>query len=97
MNDGLLRVNFVSLAQAHTDISKAVSELDTKLADLHAAAKPLVETWEGKAQKAYYARQQAWDSAATDLKTILSEIGGAVDKSAQDYAQTESSAEKRFS
>jgi early secretory antigenic target protein ESAT-6 len=97
MNDGLLRVNFAALAEAGVDIDKAVNELDTKLSELKADARPLVDTWEGKAQAAYYQRQQKWDTAATDLKNILRDIKLAVDRSAQDYATTEGNAEKRFS
>ncbi|GAA3347454.1 type VII secretion system ESX-1 WXG100 family target ESAT-6 [Amorphoplanes nipponensis] len=97
MNDGLLRVNFAALAEAGVDIQSAVNELDTKLAHLVAVAKPLVDTWEGKAQAAYHQRQQKWDTAATDLKNILRDIQGAVDRSAQDYATTEGNAAKRFS
>jgi len=97
MNDGLLRVNFSALADAGVAIQKAVDELDTKLSQLEADARPLVETWEGKAQEAYHVRQQRWTTAATDLKNILRDIKIAVDQSAQDYATTESSAEKRFS
>ena len=97
MNDGLLRVNFAALGDATMDIDRAVKDLDAKLNDLEAAARPLVETWEGKAQTAYYARQKKWDAAATDLKIILAKIRDAVDTSAQDYAATEGSAEKRFS
>ncbi len=97
MNDGLLRVNFGALAQAGADIQKAVNELDSKLSQLEADARPLVETWEGKAQAAYAVRQQKWSTASTDLKNILSDIKLAVHQSAQDYAATEGNAEKRFS
>jgi early secretory antigenic target protein ESAT-6 len=96
MNDGLLRVDFNALNDAGVAISNAVQQLDAKLAQLKADAKPLVDTWEGKAQKAYYDRQTTWENAATDLKTILSDIQLAVVKSEQEYAQTEGSAEKRF-
>jgi early secretory antigenic target protein ESAT-6 len=97
MSDGLLRVNFGALAEAGVDIQNAVNELDTKLSQLEADARPLVETWEGKAQAAYHQRQQKWNTAATDLKNILRDIKIAVDQSAQDYATTEGNAEKRFS
>ena len=97
MNDGLLRVNFAALGDATMDIDRAVKDLDNKLSDLEAAARPLVETWEGKAKEAYYERQQKWDTAANDLKIILAKIRDAVDSSAQDYAATEGSAAKRFS
>jgi WXG100 family type VII secretion target len=97
MSDGLLRVNFSALAGAGVDIQSAVNELDAKLSQLDADARPLVETWEGKAQEAYHQRQQRWTTAATDLKNILRDIKIAVDQSAQDYATTEGNAEKRFS
>ncbi|MEU4218281.1 WXG100 family type VII secretion target [Actinoplanes sp. NPDC026623] len=96
MNDGLLKVNFVSLAQAGADIQKALTDLDTKLSQLQTDARPLVDTWEGAAQTAYYARQERWTRASDDLKDILRNIKVAVDHSAQDYATTESNAEKRF-
>jgi WXG100 family type VII secretion target len=96
MSDGLLRVNFGALAEAGVDIQNAVNELDSKLSQLDADARPLVETWEGKAQAAYHQRQQKWTTAATDLKNILRDIKIAVDQSAQDYATTEGNAEKRF-
>ncbi|MEU7904202.1 WXG100 family type VII secretion target [Actinoplanes sp. NPDC049118] len=97
MNDGLLKVNFAALGEAGTDIQKAVAELDSRLSDLQASARPLVDQWEGKAQAAYYARQDQWTKASTDLKNILADIQRAVGQSAQDYATTESNAEKRFS
>ena len=96
MNDGLLRVNFSALNDAAVAIKAAVQQLDVQLAQLQADAKPLVDTWEGKAQKAYYDRQTTWDNAAAGLKTTLSDIQGAVVKSEQEYAQTEGNAEKRF-
>ncbi|BCJ52864.1 hypothetical protein Asp14428_43390 [Actinoplanes sp. NBRC 14428] len=96
MNDGLLRVNFGALAQAGADIQKAVNELESQLSQLEADARPLVATWEGKAQEAYAQRQQKWSSASRDLKNILHNIRGAVDQAAQDYATTEGNAEKRF-
>jgi 6 kDa early secretory antigenic target len=96
MSDGLLRVNFGALSQASADIQKAVNELETQLAELDAAARPLVATWEGGAQQAYASRQQRWTNASGDLKSILRGIKGAVDQAAQDYALTEGNAEKRF-
>jgi early secretory antigenic target protein ESAT-6 len=97
MSDGLLKVNFVALSEAGSDIKAAVAELDARLGQLKTDAVPLVEQWEGAAQAAYYARQDRWTKASDDLKAILQEIQIAVEKSAHDYAATESNAEKRFS
>jgi ESAT-6 family protein len=97
VNDGLLKVNFGVLAQAGADIQKALHELEAQLGQLEADARPLVATWDGRAQQAYAERQRKWSAAATDLKHILREIKVAVDQSAQDYAATEGIAERRFS
>ncbi|GAA2492147.1 WXG100 family type VII secretion target [Winogradskya humida] len=97
MTDGLLKVNFGTLAQAGADIQKAVSEMEQKLADLDASARPLVATWDGAAQQAYAERQKKWTSASTDLKNILHNVKVAVDQAAQDYTTTENNATKRFS
>ncbi|WP_067494608.1 WXG100 family type VII secretion target [Actinoplanes sp. TFC3] len=97
MTDGLLKVNFGTLATAGADIQRAVSEMEQKLADLDSFAKPLVDTWSGDAQSAYAARQLKWTTASTDLKNILHNIKVAVDQAAQDYATTEANAAKRFS
>ena len=97
MNDGLLKVNFGALARAAADIQKALNELESQLHQLEADARPLVATWEGKAQTAYAMRQQRWTKASADLKAILRGIKIAVDRSAHDYAATEGNAEKRFS
>lgn len=96
MNGDMLRVNFGALAQAGADIQKAINELESQLGRLEADARPLVATWEGPAQTAYAERQRRWSTAATDLKQILRDIKTALDQSAQDYATTESAAERRF-
>ncbi|MEV6600363.1 WXG100 family type VII secretion target [Actinoplanes sp. NPDC051346] len=96
MNDGLLRVNFGALETASADIQAALNKLETDLGKLEHDARPLVDTWEGKAQEAYRQRQNKWTTAATDLKNILRDIKAAVDQSALDYATTEGNAEKRF-
>ena len=95
-SDGVLVVNFGSLQGASADIQRAVSELETKLADLEAAAKPLVATWESEAASAYQVRQAKWTQASNDLKAILNSIRGAVDESAADYLNTEKRATGLF-
>ncbi|MGK5680363.1 WXG100 family type VII secretion target [Actinoplanes sp. URMC 104] len=95
-NDGMLLVNFGSLQQAGADIQKAVSTLQTKLDEIEAAAAPLVESWDGEAKAAYHQRQATWRAAANDLTTILQNIKGAVDRSAEDYISTEKQATQRF-
>ncbi|MBL7260955.1 WXG100 family type VII secretion target [Paractinoplanes lichenicola] len=95
-NDGVLLVNFEALRGAGANIAKAVSSLQQQLGDLERDSKRLVDSWDGEAQQAYYARQEAWRTAANDLTSILQNIKGAVDQSADDYVNTEKQATSRF-
>jgi WXG100 family type VII secretion target len=95
-SDGMLLVNFAALQEASDHIQKAVSKLTTDLDQLEHFARPLVESWHGEAREAYSARQEKWRSASRDLQSILQNIKGAVDRSAEDYLQTEKQATSRF-
>ena len=96
MDNGLLLVNFGALSQASGDIQKALNELQSQLDELERDAGPLVATWDGPAQAAYYERQRKWETAASDLSEILRHIKIAVDESAADYQDTERKATNRF-
>jgi ESAT-6 family protein len=95
-NDGVLLVNFGALQQATADINKAVSQMQSQLADLERAAGPLVQTWGGDAQQAYATRQAKWQAASDDLTHILQNIKSALEQSTQDYITTEKQATQRF-
>ena len=86
----LLRVDFAALQQASGSIQSAISKMESQLSDLEAAARPLVDTWEGDAKASYQIRQDKWRTAATDLGAILRDIKGAVDESCASYQATES-------
>ena len=96
-NDGMLLVNFGSLQQAASDIERALNTLRSQLEQLEADGKRLYDSWDGAAKQAYTVRQQKWQAAAADLTSILQNIKGAVDRSAEDYINTERAATQRFS
>ncbi|GIG90950.1 WXG100 family type VII secretion target [Plantactinospora endophytica] len=89
MGDGLLVVNFAALQQASADIQKALNTLDSQLDQLESDAAPLVSTWEGDAQQAYFQRQTKWRQGAQDMSNMLRDIKMALDESAADYLSTE--------
>ena len=95
-SDGMLLVNFSALAQGSSDISKAISKMQSSLDSCEQAAAPLVHTWQGAAQEAYQVRQHQWRKAAADLTHILQNIKGALDNSLADYTSTEKQATSRF-
>jgi 6 kDa early secretory antigenic target len=84
-----LKVNFGALEEAHANLGRGVSSLDQKLADLDRDARPLVATWDGAAQQAYFEHQAAWTKAATELKLILTNIQSALRQSLDEYVSTE--------
>lgn len=95
--DGRLLVNFAALQQATADINKAIASLQQQLDQLEKHAAPLVETWQGNAKEAYHVRQNQWRRSADDLTQILQNIKAAVERSTEDYVQTERAATQRFS
>jgi WXG100 family type VII secretion target len=86
----LLRVDFAALQQSSGSIQAAIGKMESQLSDLEAAARPLVDTWEGAAKASYQIRQDKWRQAANDLGAILRDIKGAVDESCASYQSTES-------
>jgi len=89
-------VNFVTLMKASDDIVRSVKTMDSQLDGLKRGIQPMIATWDGEAQQAYYARQQQWESAATDLKTLLGQIQAAVVKSAEIMMAREKANASRF-
>jgi early secretory antigenic target protein ESAT-6 len=85
----MLKVDFGALQAASADIRTALGVLREELAQVEAAAAPLVGSWEGRAREAYLALQEQWRRAAEDLADLLRGIGRALDESAADYLATE--------
>jgi early secretory antigenic target protein ESAT-6 len=96
MPDPMLRVDFGALQHASDSINTALRRLRSDLQQVEHEAAPLVAGWEGDAQQAYFARQQAWTKASDNLAAMLGDIKGALDQSAMDYATTERDNKNRF-
>lgn len=98
MTDGsYMKVNFSALGEAHADLGRGISEITSKLEDLHRQAQPLVQTWTGDAQAAYNERHTAWTKAAEELKQILANIQKALQQSLDEYVATEGAITRSFS
>lgn len=91
-----LVVNFAAMQQAGTDIQSAINKLNGDLDQLESDAKPLVDTWSGEAQQAYFQRQKVWTDAATELSQMLRDIQRALVDSTADYDGTEKSNTQLF-
>ncbi|NAZ74685.1 WXG100 family type VII secretion target [Kineococcus sp. T13] len=80
-----IRVTFGALADAVNDISAGVAAAGNRLSDLKADIAPMVATWEGAAQNAYYAQQSKWDNAWSELTAALGDFQRATSNAASDY------------
>src|SRR5688572_12455385 len=96
MADTYMKVDFGMMQTAVGDLDRAITQLDTKLADLDKQARPLVATWQGQAQAAYNERQLAWTKSANELKAVLMSIKKALNESLTEYAATEAGITKSF-
>jgi 6 kDa early secretory antigenic target len=76
-------VNFPMLHRAAEDIGSALKRMNSELDDLKRGIQPMVSTWDGGAQNAYLSRQSEWERASQDLSVLLTQIQGAVVKSAE--------------
>jgi len=98
MPDGSqITVKFAALHKAAQDIGTAISTMHSQLDGLKTSIAPMVSTWDGSAQAAYLVRQKQWESAAGDITTLLTQVQGAVTKSAEIMQQREQSNAAKFS
>jgi early secretory antigenic target protein ESAT-6 len=89
-------VTFAALAEAAQTIQSTYNNLNTKLTDLEGQLKPVVASWTGSASENYQQQQAKWNSAQTDLNTVLQAIGKAVEAAHDAYSQTESANTKAW-
>ena len=84
-----LKVNFSTLAAAAADINRGAAQIESTLGDMDSQLAPLRANWTGEAASSYEAAKAKWTAAITDMKTLLAQVGSAVDTSGQDYQATE--------
>lgn len=84
-----LKVNFSTLSAAAADINSGANQLEATLGDMDAQLQSLRASWTGESAAAYQGAKAKWTTAITDMKTLLTQIGSAVDTSGQQYQATE--------
>ncbi|KEI45176.1 WXG100 family type VII secretion target [Saccharopolyspora rectivirgula] len=91
-----ISVNFAALSQAADDLSQTSQKIQAELDQLESYLKPLIQTWEGAAQEAYYAAQREWDKAAANMQEITAKMGMAVNAANEAYQAGERRNAARF-
>ncbi|MFI7589853.1 WXG100 family type VII secretion target [Spongisporangium articulatum] len=88
---GEIKVNFGSLSSGAAGIGASYQALQSTLDGLESQLAPMVSTWTGDAQQAYYAQKTKWEQASAAMATILAQMGQAVDQAGSNYQQAETS------
>jgi len=65
-----MRVRFESLEDGARAMHSAMVSMEATLVDMANRLQPMVDTWQGDAQAAYYENQAAWKQAASELNDI---------------------------
>lgn len=91
-----IKYNFSALLNAADRCSSAVKNMTAELDDLKTGLQPMISQWEGDAQAAYLTRQAQWDSAAGDIKTLLTGIEKALRESAAKMQAREAANAAKF-
>jgi early secretory antigenic target protein ESAT-6 len=90
MPDGQnIKVQFGAVEEAGAQIDATAAKMDNELDTLRTNLAPLAEAYEGASKEAWYAVQQSWEQAQTELNQVLASIGSATKQAAQDYQTTE--------
>jgi early secretory antigenic target protein ESAT-6 len=90
-------VEFAALNQAASDISTALSSMQSELDGVNQQVQPLLSSWQSDAQEAFAQRKAEWESAANDLHQLLNGIKGAVLKAAEIMQAREQANVAKFS
>lgn len=88
---GEINVKFGSLSGGAEGIAASYKSLVSTLEDMEHQLAPMVSTWTGDAQQAYFQQKQKWDQAAASMATILSQMGQAVSNAHDGYKAGENS------
>lgn len=65
------RVSWALQGEAAASIGAAIATMESELDAVNAQVNSLMSTWDSDAQVAYLARQQQWNSAASNIKSAL--------------------------
>lgn len=95
MSNGIT-VGFGALDTAAADIKTGGNQLATTLSELEGKLKALEADWDGDAKEAYRVAQVQWNTALTDMKSLLDSVGLTVSASNDAYQGVEGKAKNAW-
>ena len=81
---------------AGTDLVAGAGKIENKLNEMENALKPLQADWTGEASEAYIQAKAQWNSAISEMKVLLSDIGRQVSQDSADAQSTETRNRNRW-
>lgn len=85
------RVQFESLSGGAAGILASHRALQSTLENLEAELAPMVNSWTGDAQQAYFQQKRKWEEASQAMAGILQQMGQAVEQAHSNYSAAENS------
>lgn len=85
-----MKVTFATVAQAQSDVSTCISNINQRQSDLKSYLAPMIGAWEGGASTDYQTLQKRWDTSAEQLTTILGQVRSLLGMSHDAYTDVES-------
>ncbi|HWU28821.1 MAG TPA: WXG100 family type VII secretion target [Microbacterium sp.] len=83
------KMQFGAVDAAGADLVGGAGNIETKLNDMENALKPLQADWTGAASEAYVQAKAQWNSALTEMKALLHDIGRQVSQDSADGQSNE--------
>ncbi|HTN56569.1 MAG TPA: WXG100 family type VII secretion target [Microbacterium sp.] len=90
------KMNFGTVDAAGTDLVRGAGNIETKLGDMETALKPLQADWTGSASEAYIQAKAKWNTALTEMKVLLHDIGRQVSQDSADGQANENRNKNRW-
>lgn len=88
-DDGIIRVNFSSVAAAADSIERIQKAIDGQLDALRGYCNTATARWTGTTRDAYTALQADWDATAAELNANLRDIANGVRTSHGNFSNAE--------
>lgn len=90
------KMQFGVVDTAGTDLVSGAGKIENKLNDMESALKPLQADWTGEASAAYIQAKAQWNSALTEMKVLLHDIGRQVSQDSADGQANENRNKNRW-
>ncbi|PJE99216.1 WXG100 family type VII secretion target [Streptomyces carminius] len=91
-----IKITYATVHAAAEDIRGVATTLESQLNALEGKVKATVDTWDGEAKAAFYAKHRGWSDNVTGLRDTLIKISQGLEGAASGYKRTDNKAAQQF-